>query len=141
MRLTDPDDIDGVVIFLILSVAEEVSAILCASLPVVIPQIFRELKKDHSLQKTEDSYTTKLQTVPQSRSMIRGFQKLGEGSGEQVYQNQTMAGGQYDFTGGSIPLNTVIAETTPQTEDLGDARIVVKKEYEVIRAGSDAHAV
>ena len=129
------------VIFLILSVAEEVSAILCASLPVVIPQIFRELKKDHSLQKTEDSYTTNLGNVPQSRNMIRGFQKLGEGSGEQVYQNENMAGGPYDFPGGSIPLNTVVAETTPQTEDPGDARVVVKKEYEVIRAGSDAHAV
>ena len=73
--------------------------------------------------------------------MIRGFQKLGEGSGEQIYHNQNLAGEQYDFTGGSIPLNTVVAETTPQTEDPGDARVVVKKEYEVIRAGSDAHAV
>lgn len=140
-KLTDDDGLDGVVIFLILSVAEEVSAILCASLPVVIPQIFRELKGDRSLQKTEDSYTTNNGTVPQSRGMIRGFQKLGEGSGEQIYQNQNLAGEQYDFAGGSIPLNTVVAETTPQTEDPGAARVVVKTEYEVIRAGSDPHAV
>ena len=140
-NLTDHDLLDGVVIFLILSVAEEVSAILCASLPVIIPQIFREMKGNRSLQKKEDSYTTNHGTVPQSRGMIRGFQKLGEGSGEQIYQTQNLAGEQYDFAGGSIPLNTVVAETTPQTEDPGDARVLVKTEYEVIRAGSDPHAV
>lgn len=140
-NLTDDDVLDGVVIFLILSVAEEVCAILCASLPVVIPQIFREMKNEQSLQKTEDSYVPNHGTGPQSRGMIRGFQKLGEGSGEQIYQNHNLAGEQYDFAGGAIPLNTVVAEPTPQTEDPGDARVVVKTEYEVIRVGSDPHAV
>lgn len=133
--------LDGVVVFLILSVAEEVCAIICGSLPVVIPQLIREFKKERPSQKSDHSYTTKLGPVPQSRSLIRGFQKLGEGSGDQVYETRDLAGEHDDLACGSFPMNTVVAETPPQSENPGDAQIVVRKGYEVTVAGSGPHAV
>ena len=72
--------------------------------------------------------------------MIKGFQKLVEGSGEQTYQSQNLAGEPTDWACDSIPLATVVAETLPQTEDPGDAQIIVRKEYEVTR-DSGPHAV
>lgn len=141
LRPTNDDDLDGVAVFLILSVAEEVCAIICGSLPVVIPQIVREYNRKRSSQKADHSHSTSLGAVPPSRSMIRGFQKLGEGSGDQTYESQNPASELTDWACGSIPMNTVVADTTPQTEDPGDAQIIVKREYEVTVGGSDMHAV
>ena len=139
---TNDDNLDGVVVFLILSVAEEVCAMTCGSLPVVIPQLVREYKRNHSSPKSDHSYSTKLGNVPQSRGLIRGFRKLGgESSGDRVYEGQNLAGEQSNWPCGSIALNTVVAETPPHTKDPGDAQIVVKKEYEVTVGGSDAQAV
>lgn len=119
-------------VFLILSVAEEVCAIICGSLPVVIPQLVREYKRERSSQKTNNSYSTGLGAVPQSRSVIRGFRKLGAGSNDLTYT---------DWACGSIPLNTVVTETPPQTEDPGDTQIVVKREFEVTVGCLDPDAV
>ena len=130
--------LDGVVVFLILSVAEEVCAIICATLPVVAPQLLREYKNKRSSHKTDNSYSSRLGTASQPRSMIKGFQKLGEGSGSQMYEGPTLTGDE-DGASGSIPLNTVVAEHPPQTEDPGEAQIVVKREYEVTVGGSRAH--
>ena len=121
---------DGVVIFLILSVAEEVCAIICASLPVVIPQLFHTCKNKHSSQKTDSSYSNGLAAVPTSRSKIEGFHKLSGGSGGQTNEGRHAADEQ-DWASGSIQLNRVVAESCPQSQDLDDAHILVKKEYEV----------
>ena len=133
---TNNDALDGVVVFLILSVAEEVCAVVCASLPVVAPQLFREYKNKRSSQRTDNSYT-------HTRTMVKGFQKLGEGSGDQTTTTteSRILAGEEEWACGSIPLNTVVTENPPQTEDPGDAQIVVKREYEVTVGGSDAHAV
>ncbi len=133
-RLTDDDDLDGVAVFLILSVAEEVCAIICGSLPVVIPQLLREYRRERSSRKTSSSYSTKLGSVPQSRGIVRGFQKLGEGP----YESQNLGGEHTDW---AIPLNTVVTETPPQTEDPCDAQIVVRREFEVTVGGLETHSV
>ena len=53
-----------------------------------------------------------------------------------------MAGEQQaDWPCGSFPLNTVVAETLPQAEDPGDARIVVKREVQVTLGDPDPHAI
>ena len=121
---------DGVVVFLILSVAEEVCAIICASLPVVIPQLFRTYKNKHSSQKTDSSYSEGLAAVPTSRSKFGGFYKLSEGSGRQTNEGCHAADGQ-DWASGSIQLNSVVVESCPQSQDLDGAHIMVKREYEV----------
>ena len=105
---------------------------ICASLPVVAPQLLREYKNKHSSQRTDNS--------SHSRSMVKGFQRLVEGSGDQTTESRILAG-EEEWACGSIPLNTVVTENPPQTEDPGDAQIVVKKEYEVTVGGSDGHAV
>lgn len=58
-RSTNDNDLKGVAVFLILSVAEEVCAIICGSLPVVIPQLFREFKRGRPSQQVGHSYTAK----------------------------------------------------------------------------------
>ena len=121
---------DGVVIFLILSVAEEVCAIICASLPVVIPQLFRTYRNKHSSQKTDSSYSKGLAAVPTSRSKIGGFYKLSGGSGGQTNE-VCHAAGEQDWASGSIQLNHVVVESCPQSQDLDDAHVLVKREYEV----------
>lgn len=137
-RPTNYNDLDGVVVFLILSVAEEVCAIICGSLPVVIPQLFREYKssRERSSQKKDRSYSMDLGAITQSRSMVRGFEKLGEGSGDRAYESRNLAGERIGWACGSIPANTVVAETLPHTEDPGDAQIVVQRNYEVTVGGS-----
>ena len=125
------------VVFLILSVAEEVCAIICATLPVVIPQLIQEYKsKRSSHQKTDNSYSSRHGPASQPRSMVRGFQMLVDGSAGQTYEGRNV-----DGDCGSIPLHTVVAEHPPQTEDPGQTQIIVKKEYEVTVGGSSASAV
>ena len=122
---------DGVVIFLILSVAEEVCAIICASLPVVIPQLFRTYRNKHSSQKTDSSsYSKGLAAVVTSRSKIGGFHKISGDSSGQTNKG-CYAAGEQDWASGSIQLNHVVAESCPRSQDLDDAQILVKREYEV----------
>lgn len=68
--------------------------------------------------------------------MVKGFEKLGEGSGDRAYESRNLAGERIDWACGSIPANTVVAETIPHTEDPGDAQIVVQRNYEVTVGGS-----
>ena len=131
------DDLGGAVVFLILSVAEEVCAIICGSLPVVIPQLFRRHERERSSQKTDRNDPTKLGAMPQRRSTIRGFQKLGKGPGGHTYEVQDLA----DWDSGSVPLNTVVAVTPLRTEEPRDALIVLKRKYEVTVEVSGPHAV
>lgn len=129
-RLTNGDALDGVVVFLILSVAEEVCAIICASLPVVIPQFVRGYRSKRSSQETENSYPKRLVAMPQPRSTVGGFQKLSEGLGDRGCEARNLSGGQ-DWGSGSILLNHVVVESCRRNQDLGDAQIGVEREYEV----------
>lgn len=137
---TNEHALDGVVIFLILSVAEEVCAIICASLSVVIPQLVLEYKSKRSSQKIDNSYPKRLGAVPQSRSKVRGFQRLGEGLGDQRPESRNLSSEQ-DWPLGSIQLSSVVVESRPQTEHLENTQIVVKTEYEVTVGYSDTHAM
>ncbi|KAL8953123.1 MAG: hypothetical protein Q9222_001006 [Ikaeria aurantiellina] len=91
---TDPSY--GVVIFLILSVAEEVCAILCGSLPVVFPVLYQQYKNrptksspSSSSQRKSNSNSTSRFTkfsaaVPALGSLGKGFGKLDEESESSV---------------------------------------------------------
>ena len=130
--------IDGVVIFMILSVAEEVCAIVCSSLPVIGPQLFLTFKRDHSSRKLEhSSSSSKFKAIAQSRTCVsKGFQRLAGGPlGHAPDSQQTLHRVQRaDWPCAEIPLNTVTAETMSQHEDLSDTGIVVRKEVQVSRA-------
>ncbi|KAL8820590.1 MAG: hypothetical protein Q9191_007482 [Dirinaria sp. TL-2023a] len=103
---TDPSY--GVVIFLILSAAEEVCAILCGSLPVVLPILYQQYKSWRHSQPSNSSSSrrryklnsggsglTKLSTVvvPPSRILGRGFGKLDEESDSSVELKSHAGGG------------------------------------------------
>lgn len=132
-RSTDDDDIDGVVMFLILSAAEAVCAIVCASLPVVVPQLSKEYKNMRSSRRSKYGASTKHETLSQSRSTSRGFQKLVERSGHQTDHALNLPGKQTEQPFDSIPLSTVVVETPALADDLDDAHIVVTKEVKVVR--------
>ena len=140
-RLANDGKLDGVVVFLILSVAEEVCAMICASLPVVIPHVLREYRRKRTSQKTSSSYPSKLGSRSQLRSMIRGFQKLGGRSGDRTYPCEDLAGEHTDQVPGSIQLDALVAQEPLRFEDHGNGRIAVKREYEVTLGDSDPHAV
>lgn len=135
-------------VFLILTVAEQVCAIICSTLPVVIPQLFQAWKKHHSTH-TDDTVVTKPGTVNASKNTTRGFKKLGEfgqdlGDVSLEESQASLAELQIDGQADAIPMNTVIAQTTC-THDEGnrDAGIVIKKEFEVTssQAGTRSHAI
>lgn len=156
VEATDETHLDGVAVFLILSVAEEVTAIVCGTLPVVIPQLWQgytRYRKYRSTQRSQDSAATKIGAVPQSRSLNKGFQKLGENLGTgHLHENEDSSSEQVDsyseiplnnviaqatLPGSSIPMNSTVAEGLPRHKDpVYDARIVVKKEVDVSRSGA-----
>ena len=123
---------DGVVVFLILSVAEEVCAIICSTLPVVIPQIYREYKQSRASHKS-DATDSSLGATPRSRTSNKGFKKLNGGLPAQSDGDQDLSGQHSNILGTAIPLNTVVAKTLPQVQDPGDVGIVVKKEFQISR--------
>ena len=127
--LANDNAIDGVVVFLILSVAEEVCAMICACLPVVIPQFVRGYRSKRSPQETGNSYPKRLVAIPQPRSTVGGFQKLSEGLGDWGFEGRNLSGGQ-DW-GSDFLLNHVVVESCHRNQDLGDAQIGVEREYEV----------
>ena len=140
-RLANDGNLDGVVVFLILSVAEEVCAIICASLPVVIPHVLREYRRERTSHKTSSSYPSNPGSRSQLRSMIRGFQKLGGRSGDRIYPGEDLAGEHSDRVPGSIQLDALATQEPPRFEDHGNGQIVVKREYEVTLGDSDPHAI
>jgi hypothetical protein len=73
--------LDGVVIFLILSAATEVAAIVCASMPVVGPEAFKEYKR----RREESSYDYAGHSHSRSR-LSKGFEQLG-GAGSRTTSN------------------------------------------------------
>lgn len=146
------------VIFLILSVAEEVCAILCGSLPVVLPILYQQYKAwrqptSNSSRKykiNSGSGLTKLSTVvPPSRSLGRGFGKLDEESDSSVELkshgagNTTLAsnggGGGWPFDNNDAPTYTVAAAQTPAKAEnvVDEGDIVVRKEVHVTAVGGD----
>ncbi len=132
-RSTDGDDLDGVVIFLILSGAEAVCAIVCASLPVVVTQLSREYKNIGLSRRSKYGSSTKHETLSQSRSTSRGFPRLVEGSGHRTDHAQNLPHEQTERPFNSIPLSTVVVETPALADDFNDAHVVVTKEVKVIR--------
>ena len=156
---------DGVVIFLILSVAEEVTAIICGTLPVVIPQVWHGYKKYwkyRSSQKSGDGTAAKAGNgdLHQSRGMNRGFQKLGESLGTgHLHGIQDVSGEHSEaygsmiplkhvvagatLPGTSIPMNSTVVETLPRHKSpIDDTRIIVKTKFDISRTGADdPHAV
>ena len=141
---------DGVTVFLILTVAEAVCAIVCSTLPVVIPQLFQTWKKHHSTR-SDDTMVNKVGTANPSKNTpkgtTRGFQKLGEFGqdlGDISLASQGSSADQIDRQADAIPMNTVIAQTTcTHNDDNSDAGIVIKKEFEVTtsQAGGRPHAL
>ena len=135
----------GVTVFLILTVAEEVCAIICSTLPVVIPQLFQAWKKHRSTH-TDDTIVNKAGSANASKSTTRGFQKLGEFGqdlGDVSLDTQGSLAEQIDRQADAIPMNTVIAHTTCTHDDNSDAGIVIKKEFEVTssQAATRPHAM
>lgn len=122
------------VVFLILTVAEMVCAIICSTLPVVIPQIFQTWKKHRSTH-SDDTIANKASITNPSKNTTRGFQKLGEFGqdlGDISLESQGSSADQIDAQADAIPMNTVIARPTgAHNDDSSDTGIVIKKEFEV----------
>ncbi|KAG8528503.1 uncharacterized protein KY384_007421 [Bacidia gigantensis] len=130
---TDPSY--GVVLFLILSAAEAVCAILCASAPVVGPQVFKEYKAHHNStpKHTTTGASSKLATVSTSS---KRFHKLSGESGDLSSDETQILPDQVQDTQHAIPLNSVNIETPARARSSqpGDDEIVVKSEVYVTRA-------
>lgn len=119
---------DGVVIFLILSAAEAVCAIVCASLPVVGPQIFQKYKAGHPPQQKRSTPGNSSYNATASH-ISKGFHKLGGPSGDLSDEDHLHS--QDD----GFPLNSVDVEAPAQAHAMhsnGD-KIVVKSEVHVTR--------
>ncbi|KAL8714471.1 MAG: hypothetical protein Q9220_001804 [cf. Caloplaca sp. 1 TL-2023] len=150
---TDPSY--GVVIFLILSVAEEVCAILCGSLPVVFPILYQQYKNrpakssaplSSSQRKSKSNsnnsgsrFTSKFSAaVPALGSLGKGFGKLDEdsessvelkshgGHGGTMVSNDRSAGG-WPFDNSNAASYTVAAAKTPAT-----GKDVVDEERDIV---------
>ena len=127
------------VIFLILSAAEAVCAITCASLPVVGPQIFKEYRAHHTSsghKRTTTSNSTKLATKSNSG---KGFHKLGGDSGELSDETQIIPPELAQDTQNAIPLSTTNVETPAHAVNPIDDRIVVKSEVLVTRGEDEEY--
>ncbi len=141
-------------VFLILTVAEEVTAIVCSSLPVVIPFLYRQSKNglhspSHSSKKSNFQSSpnlTKLGAlIPPSISSGRGFGKLKEHSDSSVELRSHGAGSiALNSTGGATQWPSCgknpsysMATATP-AKDQGmvnhEKDIVVRKEIRITTA-------
>ena len=129
---TDDDDLDGVVILLILSAAEAVCAVVCANLPVVVPQLYKEYKNIRPSRRSKYDSSMKNELLSQSRSMSRGFQKLVEGSSHRMVKIQQLLDEHTRRSFDSISLNTVVIERRAPAESSDDAHIVITREAQVI---------
>ncbi|KAL8993866.1 MAG: hypothetical protein Q9188_007215 [Gyalolechia gomerana] len=148
---------DGVVIFLILSVAEEVCAILCSSLPVVLPILYQSCKNQNGIRSSSSQRKVNLDStsrftkfsaavVPALGTFGTNFRKLDEES-ESIIElkphgaarskpkpSVTRTGSEWPLDNNNIASYSVAAtETSAKAEDVVDRErdIVVKKEVHV----------
>lgn len=139
------------VVFLILTVAEEVTAIICSSLPVVIPFLYQQSKSrqhspSHSSKRSKFQSSpnlTKLSSlVPPSISFGRGFGKLDEHSDSSIELRSHGAGNiALVSTGGAAewpfcsnnPSYSMAAATPAKAQNVANAGrdIVVRKEVRI----------
>jgi len=148
MYLSTPD---GVVVFLILTVAEEVAAIICSSLPVVIPFFYQQSRSrryspSHSSKRSRFQSSrnlTKLSAlVPPSKGYGRGFGKLDEhsesniGLRSHVAGNKTLVstGGAADWPFSSDSSMAAVAPAKAQDVVNAERDIVVRKEVRITTA-------
>ena len=114
------------VIFLILSVAEEVCAIICASLPVIGPQLFQEFKKHKVTEKSDPDSSIMM------GSINRGFYRLGEKNRDTSLEAQNLPSNAHtEWLGSPNPHNETTVESPPNNSGPDDSQIMVRSEYKV----------
>lgn len=139
------------VVFLILTVAEEVTAIICSSLPVVTPFLYQQFKNrqhspSHSSKRSKfhsSPNLTKLSTVvPPSISLGRGFGRLDEHpyssfelrshGADNVASVSSGGAAEWPFCN-SNPSYSMAAATPAKAQDVVNAErdIVVRKEVRI----------
>ena len=105
---------------------------MCANLPVVVPQLYKEYKNIRPSRKSKYDSSMKNELLSQSRSMSRGFQKLVEGSSHRMVKIQQLLDKHTRRSFDSISLNTVVIERHAPAESSDDAHIVITREAQVI---------
>ncbi|KAK6955559.1 hypothetical protein Daesc_003199 [Daldinia eschscholtzii] len=102
---TDPSSTDGVAVFLILTAAEETVAVVCASLPVIVPQLFRRFKGKAG--GSSYVYDQKAAQASSEKRSARGFKRVA--SLNHIWTMQTTVDGSKidNSHEDGIPLNTI----------------------------------
>lgn len=149
------------VVFLILTVAEEVTAIICSSLPVVIPFLYQQCKSrqrnptyssKRSKYQSSTNHTKLSSIVTPSRSLNRGFGKLNEHSDSIIELRSHGAGNLASVsTGGAAdwplcsndPSYSMAAAGPAKAQDVINCErdIVVRKEVHITTADGKKNAL
>ena len=134
--------LDGVVVFLILTAAEGVCAVICASLPVIIPQVILEYRLYRGAGRSRYG-SGKLATRTQSSNANRGFRELVMAKGDQTEDVLTQRGGRTERYQSSVPMNNIVTvmSTPADNADKDEDHILVETRFEVTSGDTASSSV
>ena len=130
--MADDDVLDGVVVFLILTAAEGVCAVVCASLPIIIPQAILEYRLRRGT--VSSGYGSgKLVTRSQPSNTNRGFRELVMAQGDQTEDVLIPPARGTERYQSFVPMNHIVTvKSTPADNDRKDEdHILVETRFEV----------